>query len=72
MAKKILPQPDNSGNLDDFSNLSEAELSTLLDLIQSQVEFHRDEIARLKPILHRLQARIPTDNPFRDFINSLD
>jgi hypothetical protein len=54
-----------------FDHLSEAELSALLDLLTSQIEFHRDELIRLKPLLHRLQARIP-NNPFLDFINSLD
>lgn len=54
-----------------FAHLSEVELSALLDLLTSQVEYHRDELTRLKPILHRLQAKIP-NNPIRDFINSLD
>jgi iron-sulfur cluster repair protein YtfE (RIC family) len=40
-------------------NLSAAELSSLIDLIQAQIEYHRDEIVRLRPILHRLQERIP-------------
>lgn len=53
-----------------FDHLSEAELSALLDLLQSQIEHHRDELTRLKPLLHRLQAQIP-NNPFFDFINSL-
>lgn len=54
-----------------FAHLSEVELSALLDLLTSQIEYHRDELTRLKPILHRLQAKIP-NNPIRDFINSLD
>jgi hypothetical protein len=52
-------------------NLSPAELSSLVDLVQAQIEYHQEEIARLRPILHRLQAQIP-NNPIRDFINSLD
>lgn len=54
-----------------FDHLSEAELSALLDLLTSQIEYHRDELARLKPLLRRLQAQIP-NNPFADFIKSLD
>lgn len=54
-----------------FDHLSETELSALLDLIQSQVEYHRDELSRLRPILHRLQAQIPTDDAFRDFLATL-
>lgn len=42
-------------------NLSPAELSSLVDLIQAQIEYHRDEIVRLRPILRRLQERIPDD-----------
>lgn len=54
-----------------FDHLSEAELSALLDLLTHQIEYHRDELIRLRPLLHRLQANIP-NNPFQDFINTLD
>lgn len=71
MADRILPILLPDANSGDFSNLSEAELSRLLDLLTSQIEYHRDELTRLKPLLHRLQAKIPND-PIADFINSLD
>lgn len=43
------------------SELSPAELSGLVDLVQAQIEYHRDEIVRLRPILRRLQERVPDD-----------
>lgn len=67
-SQNIPPTPLDGQDLD---HLSEAELSQLLDLLLSQVEHHRDELARLKPILHRLQARIP-NQPFLNFINELE
>lgn len=51
----------------EMSNLSPAEISGLVDMVQAQIEYYRDEIARLRPILHRLQGQIPTDS-FADFI----
>jgi len=48
-----------------------AELSSLLDMVTAQIEYHQAEIARLKPILHRLQARIPTDS-FQEFLSALE
>lgn len=71
MADRILPILLPDANSGDFSNLSEAELSALLDLLTSQIEYHRDELSRLKPLLHRLQAQIP-NNPIADFIKTLD
>lgn len=53
------------------AKLEPAGLSALLDLLTSQVEYHRDELTRLRPLLHRLQANIP-NQPIRDFINSLE
>lgn len=52
------------------TTLSPAELSRLVDLVTAQIEYHRDEIVRLRPILHRLQAQIPND-PIREFVESL-
>ena len=51
-------------------HLSPAELSSLLDIVQAQIEYHQAEIARLRPILHRLQARIPNDS-FSELLNNL-
>lgn len=53
------------------THLSPAELSGLVDLVTAQIEWHRDEIVRLRPILHRLQEMIP-NQPLREFINSLE
>lgn len=74
MAHKNIPSSgdfNNSPTPQDLTHLSEAELSALLDLINSQIEFHRDELTRLKPILHRLEGNIPNDS-FAEFISSLD
>lgn len=51
-----LPQPT-----EDFSHLSPAELSSLVDMVTERIEYHQGEIVRLRPILHRLQERIPDD-----------
>jgi hypothetical protein len=61
----------------DCSNLSPAELSGLVDMVQAQIEYHRDEIVRLRPILRRLQERIPDDynnlvQQVRAVLNNLD
>ena len=53
------------------ASLDLAEVSSLIDLVLSQIEYCQAEIARLRPILHRLQNRIP-NSPIKDFINSLD
>lgn len=67
MANKILSIPLPEANL---GNFSETDLSALLDLLTSQIEYHRDELTRLRPILHRIQAQIP-NQPFTEFINDL-
>lgn len=72
--EKAMPNRDFTNSPQDGANLthlSEAELSALLDLINSQIEFHRDELTRLKPILHRLEANIPNDS-FAEFISTLE
>jgi hypothetical protein len=69
MRRESITQSSFDANQEDFSNFSEAELSALLDLLTSQIEYHREELIRLKPILHRLQDRIP-NSPFTQFINN--
>lgn len=68
-AQSNIPPTPQDGQ--DLTHLSGAELSALLDLITTQIEFHRDELCRLKPILHRLEANIP-NQPFAEFISSLE
>lgn len=51
--------------------LDPAEVSSLIDMVLAQIEYCQAEIARLRPILHRLQDRIP-NSPIKDFIQSLD
>lgn len=72
--EKAMPNRDFTNSpLDgqDLTHLSGPELSALLDLITSQIEFHRDELTRLRPILHRLEGNIPNDS-FAEFISSLE
>ena len=61
----------------DCSNLSPAELSGLVDIVQAQIEYHRDEIVRLRPILRRLQESVPDDynnliEQVKQVLNNLD
>lgn len=62
---KNLTQPT-----EDFDHLSPAELSSLVDMVTAQIEYCQSEIVRLRPILHRLQERIP-NQPIREFIESI-